>query len=89
MFDINISCFITEYRAQVLEDKNGNRYVAGFPDGVTRPAQYGSGIKAQAVYMSQYQMLPYDRLREYFSDQCGIPLSAGSLSKFNASAMIV
>jgi len=82
VFDINISCVVTEYRAQILQDQNGKKFTAPFPEGVTRPAQYGTKIKGQAVYMSQYQMLPYDRLREYFSDQCGVPLSAGSLSNF-------
>jgi hypothetical protein len=28
VFDIDISWVVTEYRAQVLEDENGNRYVA-------------------------------------------------------------
>jgi len=68
VFDIQISRVITEYRAQILQDQNGKKFVAPFPDGVTRPTQYGLKIKAHAVYMSQYQMLPYDRLREYFSD---------------------
>ena len=30
VFDIDISRVVTEYRAQVLEDENGNRYVAPF-----------------------------------------------------------
>ena len=34
VFDIDISRVVTEYRAQVLEDENGNRYVAAFPEGV-------------------------------------------------------
>lgn len=35
------------------------------------------------VYLSQYQLLPYNRIEEYFSDQLGIPISAGSLFNFN------
>ena len=86
VFDIRISCEVTEYRAQILEDKKGKRFVAEFPDGVTQPTQYGSGVKAHAVYMSQFQLLPYDRVRDYFSDQMGLPLSAGSLFNFNQRA---
>ena len=35
---------ITEYRAEILEDKDGNQFVAKFPDGVTRPVQYGAPV---------------------------------------------
>ena len=51
VFDIDISRVVTEYRAQVLEDDSGNRYVAPFPEGVTKAVQYGAGIKAHAVYL--------------------------------------
>ncbi len=39
VFDIDISRAITEYQAQVLEDEKGYRFVAPFPDGVTKAAQ--------------------------------------------------
>jgi transposase len=67
VFDIDISRVVTEYRAQVLEDENGNRYVAPFPDGVTKAVQYGTGLKAHAVYLSQFQLIPYNRIRDYFA----------------------
>ncbi len=51
--DLDISRVVTEYQAQILEDQNGKRYVAPFPDGVTRPVQYGIGVKVNSVYMSQ------------------------------------
>lgn len=44
VIDLNISKFVTEWQAQVLEDSQGKRYVAPFPDGVTRPVQYGIGV---------------------------------------------
>ncbi|MFT6193894.1 MAG: transposase [Cognaticolwellia sp.] len=47
---------------------------------------HGFGVKAHAVYFSQYQLLPYNRIEEYFSDQLGIPISAGSLFNFNEQA---
>jgi transposase len=31
IFDIKISTHVTEYRAEILEDQNGNQYVAKFP----------------------------------------------------------
>jgi transposase len=86
VFDLDISRFVTEYRAEVLQTEQGQRIVAPFPTGVDRSVQYGARLKAHAVYLSQYQLLPYERVREYFEDQVGIPLSAGSLFNFNQEA---
>ncbi len=84
--DIDISRIITEYRAQVLEGADGKRYTAPFPEGVSRPVQYGINVKVHSVYMSQYQLVPYNRVEENFQDQVGIPISAGSVYNFNKSA---
>lgn len=86
VFDIDISRVITEYQAQILEDEQGNRFVASFPKGVTKSVQYGNQIKAHAVYLSQYQLLPYKRIQSYFADQLQIPLSEGSIYNFNVQA---
>jgi len=58
VFDIDISKIVTEYRAQILEDENGKQFVASFPETVTKAVQYGTGVKAQSVYMSQFQLIP-------------------------------
>jgi transposase len=86
VIDIEISKVVTEYRAEIVEDAQGHQFIAEFPAGVTRPVQYGNHVKAQAVYMSQHQLVPYDRVRDYFADQCRIPISAGSLFNFNKEA---
>lgn len=77
---------VTEYQAQVLEDENGTCFVAAFPAGVTKAVQYGNTVKAHAVYMSQYQLLPYKRIEEYFTEQLAIPISQGSIFNFNKEA---
>lgn len=86
VFDIDITRIVVEYQAQILEDEQGQRFVAEFPEGVTSSVQYGPGVKAHAVYLSQYQLLPYQRIEEYFSQQLGLPISAGSLFNFNQQA---
>lgn len=86
VIEITISTEVTEYRAEILRDKDGNEYVASFPEGVTRPVQYGASVKAKAVYMSIQQLIPYDRIRDEFTDQCGLPISAGSIFNFNKEA---
>lgn len=77
---------VTEYRAQILINETGKKFTAEFPQGVNSAIQYGDGIKAHAVYLSQYQLLPYKRIEEYFSDQLNIPISAGTLFNFNQKA---
>jgi transposase len=86
VFDIDISRVVTEYRAQILEDANGKQFVADFPEGVTKAVQYGTGLKAHSVYMSQFQLIPYNRIQDYFADQLHIPVSEGSIFNFNLEA---
>jgi transposase len=81
--DHDISTCVTEWRAQILVDQDGKRFTASFPDGVTRPVQYGIGVKVSAVYMSQFQLIPYNRVEDYFRDELQIPISVGSISNFN------
>ena len=84
--DIKISRIVTEYRAQVLENEKGERFVAEFPEGVTRPIQYGASVKANAVYMSMFQLIPYERIQTHFAELFNIPISAGTVFNFNRDA---
>ncbi|MBM2835671.1 MAG: hypothetical protein HW406_2832, partial [Candidatus Brocadiaceae bacterium] len=36
--------------------------------------------------MSQFQLIPYKRIQEYFRGQLGIPVSEGSIYNFNQEA---
>jgi len=56
-----------------------NRNKAIFPAQVRQPVQYGNRIQAIATYLNQYQLLPYQRLQEYFQDVHGLHLSQGTL----------
>ena len=84
--DLDISKFVTEWQAQILEDDQGKRYVAPFPEGVVRPVQYGIGVKVNSVYMSQYQLIPYNRIEDHFQERLNIPVSNGSIGNFNQDA---
>ena len=86
VIDFEITTIITEYRAQVLEDSNGRQFVAQFPEFVTRDVQYGYRVKSNAVYLSQFQMIPYARIQDYFAEKMNIPISAGSIFNFNKEA---
>jgi transposase len=86
VFDVEVSLLITEYRAEILVNEYGEQFVADFPEGVTEPAQYGNAVKANSVYMSQFQLVPLDRVRDHFNDQLGVAVSKGSVSNWNALA---
>lgn len=86
VIDIEIRRRVTEYRGEVLRGPDGTIYRATFPEGVTRSVQYGESVKAEAAYMSIYQLLPYGRVQNYFADQAGICLSAGTLCSVNQEA---
>jgi len=86
VFDVKIGLCVTEYRAEILQDTVGVRYVARFPEGVTKAVQYGAEVKAQSVYMSQFQLVPQARVQDYFNDQVGLSISKASIGNFNREA---
>lgn len=85
-FDIQINTFVTEYQAQVLMDDLGTKYVAPFPKGIDGVVQYGPTVRGMTVYLSNYQMLPFERMSDFFRHQIGLPISTGSLVNINAEA---
>lgn len=86
VIDIKITSHVVEYQAQILEDDNGTQFVATFPNDVGRPVQYGAKMKANSVYMSQFQLIPYSRIQDHFADQMGIPISTGTIVNNNRVA---
>ena len=86
VIDISFKRVVTEYQAQVLENEHGKRFTASFPMGVTRPVQYGTEVKVNAVYMSMFQLIPYGRVEDHFRDQVGLPISAATVFEFNRQA---
>jgi transposase len=53
---------------------------------VTKAVQYGNGIKGQSVYLSQYQLIPYNRVQEHFQEQLDLPISEESIFTYNQQA---
>ena len=67
------------------KDKCGCRTMGSFPKEVTAPAQYGFLTKALAVYFSNQQFIPEDRLQQTFEDVFSSSLSTGTLAEMNES----
>lgn len=73
---------VTEHQALVVCCPRCQRCSGGtFPPGVEQPVQYGARLKALAVYLKDYQLLPLERQRELFEDLFGHRLSVASLMK--------
>lgn len=89
VIDFVISKVVTEYRAQVLEDLIGKQYVAEFPEYVKTDVQYGYRVKSHAVYLSQFQFLPYARAQSYFEEKMDMVISTGSIFNFNKEAYLL
>jgi transposase len=50
-----------------------------FPSEVVQTVQYGPKIKALMVYMNEYQLLPFERSREFFQDVFNQAVSVGTI----------
>lgn len=80
-----VKILITEHRAETRRCRHCGQLSRGrFPPEVRAPVQYGPRLKAQAVYLLAYQLLPYERCRELFSDWFDLRLSAGTLARIVA-----
>ena len=85
VFDLpEIRIEVTEHQAEVKRCPCcGERVRGRFPEAVAQPTQYGSGVKAWAVYLNQYQLLPLDRIGELFSDLLGHGLTDAAILSAN------
>ena len=73
---------VTEHVGEsVICSHCGHYNAATFPDHVKSPLQYGPIIRALMVYLSIYQLIPYDRLSEFFSDVYGRGPSKATIIK--------
>ena len=50
-----------------------------FPVGINAPISYGPNIEATIAYMHTRQYIPFERMSEYFSDVCNLPISQGTI----------
>lgn len=63
---------VTEHQVPVLCCPGCQAVVkASFPADISQPVQYGARLKAQAVYLNSYQLLPIARICELFEDMYG------------------
>jgi transposase len=70
---------VTEHRVEVARCSCGKLHRASFPAQLTQAVQYGSQIKAAAVYLTQYQHVPVERTSQALFDLFGLRMSTGTV----------
>lgn len=70
---------VTEYRTVAGTCVCGRIHRSDFPADIGAPLQYGPGVSAFAVYMTQYQLLPFERTATMLEELAGIAISPGSI----------
>lgn len=78
---------VTEHHAEIKQCPHcGASNQALFPQEVTKNTQYGDNVKSLAVYLTQYQLLPYERTTELLNDLFSCSITEGSLYNWNKKA---
>ena len=88
VFDIPpLQIEVTEHQAETKTcEYCGHLNKAAFPAEVSHYVQYGANLQAFLVYMMNYQMLPFGRLREFMQDFFGHSLSVGTAHNIQRKA---
>ena len=72
---------VTEHQVEAVPCPACQQITRGaFPPEVSAPAQYGPQVRALAVYLNQYQLVPEARTGETLTDLVGCPLSDGTVA---------
>ena len=81
VFDVPpVKIEVTEHQAEIKECACGHLNKAAFPEGVTAPVQYGPDIRARAVYLRDYQLIPSERTCEVLRDFFACEMGEGTLN---------
>ena len=80
-----IKMWVVEHRALTKRCRDCDELTKGrFPREVKAVIRYGSGVRARAVHLTNYQLPPYRRAAELLKDFCPCPISAGALRRIIA-----
>ena len=77
-----VKVWVVEHRSLTKRCPTCDEVTKGrFPREVKAVVQYGRGVRARAVYLVNYQLLPYRRAAEVLKDFLACPVSPGSLRR--------
>jgi len=86
--DLVIRREVTEYRTVRGVCACGRVHRSAWAAGVEAPVQYGPGVAALAVYLTQYQQLPYQRTADLLKALAGIALSPATIYAMGCDAAV-
>jgi transposase len=66
----------------------GAIHLGAWPQGVNAPTQYGASVKAMAVHLNQYHLVPLARTAALMQDLYGAQLSQASIQSFAQEAAL-
>jgi transposase len=91
VFDIPVQKFsVTEHRIAEVCCGCGKVHRGMFPPSVTGRVQYGPGVKALAVHLTQHHMMPVDRTAGLIDDLYHLPISTGTvMAMINEAAEVL
>lgn len=78
VFELVIRREVTEYRAVVGSCACGRTHRSDFPEAISAPVQFGPSVSAFAVYLTQSQLLPFERTTTMLEELAGIAISPGT-----------
>ena len=81
-----LQILVTEHQSEVKECVCGHVNRGIFPAEVNRYVQYGPNVRSMLLYMQDYQLMPYERSREFFRDLFGHKFSSGTFYNIRQGA---
>jgi transposase len=80
-FDILVNKNVIEYLIEIKKCSCcGLTCKADFPDNIIKRIQYGSRVLAIAVYLRNFQLLPYERISRALQDFFGLKVSVATIA---------
>jgi Transposase and inactivated derivatives len=77
-----LNFIVTEHRSEIKKCPYcGRKNKADFPENITKPVQYSQKILAIAVYLRDYQLIPYGRISKTFKDLFGLTMSPATVKR--------
>jgi transposase len=75
-----INYIVTEHRIEIKKCSYcGLRYKATFPSNIIKRIQYGSRVLAIAVYLRDFQLIPYERISRALQDFFGLKVTTATI----------
>jgi transposase len=77
--DIRFTVYTTDHVVECGKCNCGVTHIANHPTHLNAPVQYGASVKGFVSYLTNYQLLPFERTQDLFRDIFNLPMSEGTI----------